>query len=109
MPALDRGLAAKRDRARLLLDMSKLLSMGSALKRAAPPKPRGGPWHWRGERSEQSGGSVPPCMLRLRQKSSAKWRRSEADLDRLLKSDRAADGYDAPSAGWVSAAGLAPT
>jgi hypothetical protein len=46
VPALHRILAAERaliDRARLLLDMSKLLSKVSAQQRAAPPKPRGGP------------------------------------------------------------------
>ena len=39
-------------RARLLVDMSKFLSMVSAQQRAAPPKPRGGPMALAGERSE---------------------------------------------------------
>jgi hypothetical protein len=53
--ALDRILEAERgliDRARLLLDIAKLLCMVSAHQRAAPPKPRGGQWRWRGQRSE---------------------------------------------------------
>jgi hypothetical protein len=44
--ALDRLLKVERgliDRARLLLDIAKLLCMVSAQQRAAPPKPRGGP------------------------------------------------------------------
>jgi hypothetical protein len=60
--ALDRILEAERaliDRARLLLDMSKLLSMRSAQQRAAPPKPRGGPMALAG-REELAGQAQRP-------------------------------------------------
>jgi hypothetical protein len=49
--------------------------------------------------------SVPPFTTEVECKMAS----LGADLDRLLKSDRAANRYDAPCAGWVSAAGLAPT
>ena len=60
--ALDRILEAERaliDCARLLLDMSKLLSMRSAQQRAAPPKPRGGPMALAG-REERAGQAQRP-------------------------------------------------
>jgi hypothetical protein len=82
LAALDRILEAERaltDRARFLLDMSKLLSMVSAQQRAAPPKPRGSPMALARARGASRSGwrPCPPCMLCLRQKSSAKWRWSE--------------------------------
>jgi hypothetical protein len=51
--------SASIDRARLLLDMSKLLSMVSTQQRAAPPKPRGGPMALAG-REERAGQARRP-------------------------------------------------
>ena len=69
LAALDRILEAERaliDRARLLLDMSKLLSIVSAQQRAAPPKPRGGPMALAGARgASRSGSASVPTMHAL--------------------------------------------
>ena len=53
---LERGLID--DRASLLLDIATLLCMASAHQRAAPPKPRGGQWRWRGSEERAGYGSA---------------------------------------------------